>query len=353
MVKKVLSIILAGLILLAVSGCGEGSGGQKDYGYAFYNYDLDEFVEIGQFEGIKLSAADVTATEEDGINRFHEFLESKDAVSKMPVTGRPVQNGDTVNIDFEGKMNGVAFEGGTSKGYDLVIGSGSFIDGFEEGLIGAEIGQTLDLNLYFPDPYPNNMDYSGKPVVFTVKVNSIMANSYPELTDEYVAQNFSSYASAKEFLEDLVTSCSEDKKWNAVKKVLIESATVKAYPDKEVNEFEDELNSNYQQYADSFNISLEEFVKQYLKMDYETYCNNVTDYAKEQVRSQMICVAIARREGIELTDTEFNDYLEFYTSQYGYESTDECLEKFGKAKITVLGLVDTVIAKASELAIIE
>lgn len=354
--KKILSAALASvLMLLAFSGCGEtvSPDGTADYGYEFYNYNLDDFVEIGEFSGIRLKAEEVTATEQDGIDRFHQFLVSQTAVSKMPVTDRPVEKGDFVNIDFEGKMDGEAFAGGTSEDYDLEIGSGKFIPGFEDGLIGAAIGQTLDLNLTFPDPYQANPDYSGKPVVFTVTVNSIQAYSYPELTDEYVKQNFSTYASARDMLDDLVENCSQDLRWNAVRDAVIGSATVKVYPDKEVNEFEDELNGKYQEYADSFGMELSDFVKKYLNMDYDTYCQQVTDYAKDQVRSQMVCVAIARREGIALTPEEFRDYLEYYTSQYSYESTDECLQKFGKAKITVLGLVDTVIAKASEMAIIE
>ena len=107
-----------------------------------------------------------------------------------------VENGDCVNIDYEGLQDGVAFSGGTASDQVLEIGSGSFIDGFEEGLIGANVGDKLALNLTFPDPYENNPDLAGKEVVFNVTVNSIVTPvpaAYDTLSDAYVARNFSYY----------------------------------------------------------------------------------------------------------------------------------------------------------------
>ena len=97
------------------------------------------------------------------------------------MTGRPAQEGDTANIDSEGTKDGVAFAGGTAQGMDLELGSGRFIDGFEDGVIGMEIGEEKDLNLTFPDPYDNNPDLAGQPVVFHVKLNSLKAVSYTHL----------------------------------------------------------------------------------------------------------------------------------------------------------------------------
>ncbi|MDE7257698.1 MAG: FKBP-type peptidyl-prolyl cis-trans isomerase, partial [Lachnospiraceae bacterium] len=102
------------------------------------------------------------------------------------VTGRAVENGDTANIDFVGYIDGEAFDGGTGTGYDLTIGAHQFIDGFEDGLIGVNIGETVSLNLKFPDPYERNPDLAGVPVIFEVTVNSISKQVTPELNDEFV-----------------------------------------------------------------------------------------------------------------------------------------------------------------------
>ena len=102
--------------------------------------------------------------------------------AKSNVEKSVVESGDTVNIDFEGKKDGVAFDGGTSQGYNLTIGSGSFIDGFEDGLIGVNVGDTVDLNLTFPEGY-QNADLAGQDVVFTVTVNFICASNSSEMVD--------------------------------------------------------------------------------------------------------------------------------------------------------------------------
>ena len=146
--------------------------------------DVDSLVVLGEYKGLKLEAEKSEVTD--------EMVESslKSAFSMNPlmkeVTDRAVQEGDTANIDYEGKFadTKVAFDGGTAQGYDLKIGSGSFIDGFEDGLIGVGIGETVDLNLTFPENYGSE-DLAGKDVIFTVKVNSIkVADTEP--SDEWV-----------------------------------------------------------------------------------------------------------------------------------------------------------------------
>ena len=106
--------------------------------------------------------------------------------TNQTLTEGTVEDGDTVNIDYVGKLDGEEFDGGSAEGYDLEIGSCTFIDGFEDGLIGHEIGEKVTLDLTFPDPYPNNPDLAGKPVVFDVTINAIKESQTPELNDEFV-----------------------------------------------------------------------------------------------------------------------------------------------------------------------
>ena len=356
--KKLTAILLAALMLLAVSACG-GENGENDEPagdgtlgkYDFYDYDLSEYVELGELNGIEIAAGDITATDEEAIEKIHEFLVENDGVSKMPVTGRAVQNGDFVNIDYVGTKDGVAFAGGTAQGYELEIGSGTFIPGFEDGLIGANIGETVALDLTFPEHY-KSAELAGKAVVFTVTINSIQAYSYPEINDEFIATNFSDYSSAEAFIADVKTSIASDKKWTLVREKLLDGAKVLKYPEKEVASFENELNSNYQNYADAYGVTLEQFVEQYMGMTYETYKQQVTEYSQGEVKTQMVCVAYARREGIELSEDEFNDYVTYYANQYNCASDDECLQKYGKNNITIWGLTDTIIQTAVDNCVV-
>ena len=356
--KKLTAILLAALMLLAVSACG-GENGENDEPagdgtlgkYDFYDYDLSEYVELGELNGIEISAADIAATDEEAIEQVHEFLVNNDAVSKMPVTGRAVQSGDFVNIDYVGTKDGVAFDGGTAQGYDLEIGSGTFIPGFEDGLIGAEIGQTVALDLTFPEHY-KSAELAGKAVVFTVTINSIRAYSYPEINEEFIANNFSQYDSVDSFLADVKTNIVSNKKWTLVREKLLDGAKVLKYPEKEIASFENELNDNYQNYADSFGISLEQFVENYMGMSYETFRQQVTDYAQGEVKTQMVCVAFARNEGIELSEDEFNEYVAYYANKYNCASNDECLQKYGRNNITIWGLTDTVIQTAVDNCVV-
>lgn len=342
--KRFLIFTLALCAIFSFTACGKE---EKKY-----DYNFSEYVTIGQFKGIEVPNAELETTKEEAIKTIYSFLVENNAVSKMPVEDRPVENGDFVNIDYEGLRDGVAFEGGTASGFELEIGSGSFIEGFEEGLIGAEIGETVSLNLTFPEVYPQSKELEGQPVVFNVKINSIKAYSYPDIDNEFLKENFSEYDSPEAFIEDIRLSCVADKKLNYVQEKLIDSATVIKYPEKETKEFENELGSVYQQYADSYGVPLEEFVEEYVGLKFSEYSAQVTEYAQQQVKTQLVCLAIADAEGIILTDEQFNSYAETFAADYGYQSAAECIDKMGRENIRVLGLMDTVINMAVEAAVI-
>ena len=153
---------------------------------------------VGQYKGVEIEKVEVEAvTDEDIEDALNELVD--EYTTTEDVTDRTdVQDGDIANIDYVGKIDGVEFEGGADEGFDLEIGSGTFIDGFEEGLIGAKVGDTVDVKVTFPDPYENNTDLSGKEAVFTVTVNSIQAEVVPELTDAFVAEN-TDYTTIEEY----------------------------------------------------------------------------------------------------------------------------------------------------------
>ena len=160
---------------LAMAGVLAACGSKKDESGLKYlsDFKAEDYVKLGEYKGVEISVAEPEVTQEALEGAISVMLSEDSKVEPVEVTGRSVKAGDSVNIDYEGKLDGVAFEGGTAQGADLIIGSGRFIGGFEAGMIGMEIGETRDLDLSFPDPYTPNPDLAGKPVVFTVKVNSI------------------------------------------------------------------------------------------------------------------------------------------------------------------------------------
>ena len=146
-------------------------------------YDVTECVELGQYLGLSLEPIEVTVTDGEVDMTIENLIQTNSLYDEL--TEGTVENGDIANIDYEGKKDDVAFDGGTAEGYDLEIGSGTFIEGFEEGLVGVAIGDTVDLNLTFPEQY-GNTDLAGQDVVFTVTVNSVQR--MPEVNDEIASQ---------------------------------------------------------------------------------------------------------------------------------------------------------------------
>lgn len=211
---KIIALFIVAVMILSFSGCG------KKAERILYNIDLEDYVTVGKYEGLTVD----TASDE-----FKELCSSEmeaDVAYNMfynTLKEGKVENGDNANIDYEGKKDGVAFEGGTSKGYDLLIGSNQFIDGFEEGLIGVEIGATVDLNLKFPDDYGNE-ELNGAAVVFTVKVNSVEREMKPS---EYFSKL--GFKSEEEYMADVEMRAAKTYLINQLKDI-----EVKEYPQKDV-----------------------------------------------------------------------------------------------------------------------
>lgn len=185
---KIAGICLAVAVAAAASGCGKKTGTEttaaESTAAETEEYVAESSVKLGEYKGIAVTVTEASVTDEEVENQIQQVLNSK---AEYREVDRAAQTGDQVNIDYKGLLDGEAFEGGTAEGYDLTLGSGSFIDGFEDGLVGAVKGDQKDLNLTFPDPYPKNPDLAGKAVVFEVTVNAVKERSVPELTDEFVA----------------------------------------------------------------------------------------------------------------------------------------------------------------------
>lgn len=304
--KKRMKVMAAGLCaLLLLAGCG--NKGEEDY---------SKYVTLGQYKGIEITAVpDVTDEELQAelTSRFRDTVEA----------------GDTVNIDYEGKLDGVAFEGGTAQGQSLTIGSGSFIDGFEDGLIGVKVGETVDLDLSFPDPYKNNPDLAGKAVVFTVTVNSINGVVGAALTEEVVTAN-TSYESVESYTNSVreeLQLVKDNEKLASIWEIVQANTTVTGYPEKEVEEYANEMKSYYENMAAMYGIDLTTLLAAN-SLTEEEFDQDCREYGQQECAKYMILELIAQAENITVSDEEFDQEVEEAMKQGGMEK-EALLEYYG------------------------
>ncbi len=301
------------------------------------NLVWSDYVTLGEYKGIEVEVKSAEVTEDD-IQAKVDSLLSYYATS-TDVTDRAVQDGDVVNIDYTGYIDGVAFDGGSATGASLTIGSGQFIDGFETGLIGANIGDEVKLNLTFPNPYLNNPDYAGKAVQFDVKVNSIQVKETPELTDEFIANN-TSYTTVDEYKasvkESLEASKAEDvksDKLNSVWNTIIDNCTVVSYPEELVAQYQNEMNDYYEQIATNYyGKTLEEYITgNGSTMD--DFNKKTLEYGQTSAISEMIARGIAEKESITVSDDEVKEYAQSLIDDgtvTGFDDADAVIEYYSQ-----------------------
>ena len=223
--------------------------------------DISKYVKLGDYKNLEVTETKTEITDADVEDYISQQLTYK---AEEITEDRPVQENDTVNIDYTGYLDGEAFDGGSATDSDLLIGSNSFIDGFESGLIGKSKGEEVTLDLTFPDPYSNNPDLAGKPVQFKVKINAIKAA--PELTDEWVKNN-TDKQTVDEYKEEIKNSLKENADLNYMSQLksdlfqkVVESSEITEYPEKPMSETMDYVKNKIQeQYASPSGMTLEEY----------------------------------------------------------------------------------------------
>lgn len=324
---KKLSIILgAGVMALALlSGCSKSEAEMK------YLKDIDagKYVELPDYMGIPVDAVEKVAGQEDVQNYIDYILSCYPELEE--ITDRDdVQSGDVCVFDFVGKIDGKEFEGGSAEDYQLEIGSGQFIDGFEDGMIGMKVGETKDLNLKFPDEY-GNAEVAGKPVVFTVTVKSINKEKMPELTDEFVQGLGEGFQTVEEFKNDISEDIAQSYKeqfenaaYNQIQDYLNENAKVTKIPsgfsDRIYNSLITELNAA----ASEYQMDPGTIAQYYYGVDPENFEEGLKSYVTETMAPQyLVMAAIASENGIEVTDEEMDHKLQEDIDQSGAETTLE------------------------------
>lgn len=293
-----------------------------------------DYIELPEYKGLSTERLNTEVTDEDIENEINTALSA--FAEKKTVTDRNiVQKGDIANIDYVGKKDGVAFDGGTASGYDLQIGSGTFIPGFEDGLIGAKVSETKVLDLTFPENYGNS-NLAGAEVQFEVKINSISVKVNPELTDSFIYDKtggeyttVAKYkAGVREDLEKEKKEVADTKMYSDLVNQVVAASTVKKdIPEDYIQGKVDIMKRNVRTYADSYGVDYNSFIQTYMGKTPEQFSKECDEFAVTAAKETLVVQAIAEKENLMLTKDELNDAIKEYTKIYGYESEDIFKEK--------------------------
>lgn len=292
--------------------------------------DVEKCVTLGEYKGITVEKSIVSVTDED----VETELES--ALSDYPVeVNEAAEEGDTVNIDYVGTIDGEEFEGGTDQGADLLLGSGQFIEGFEDGLIGASAGETRTLDLTFPADYSE--DLAGKAVQFEVTVNAVK-EPLDEATDEWVAANIEGYYTVDEYKAGIRSEQEENNEATAEEQVrytawtqVIDASTINEYPETLVEMGKELYNQQAETYAQYAGMELDEFI-QSSGLSQEEYDANCEEYGKDVAARVLVNQAICNAEGFVIGDDGYKEELDKMLAEYGV-TEDELMESYGQDNV--------------------
>lgn len=307
-------------------------------------------VKLGKYKGVKVDKADTEVTDEEVDAEINKEREHN--ARNIEVTDRAVKDGDMTVIDFEGFVDGVAFEGGKGENYPLTIGSGAFIPGFEEQLVGAEIGKEVEVNVTFPEDYQAE-DLQGKAAVFKCTVKEIKEKELPELDDEF-ASEVSEFETLAEYKADVKDKLTEKKVKEA--KDAKEAAVIEAIVnDSEMEIPEPMLTTQQRQMVDEFaqrmqmqGLSMEQYF-QFTGATYDKMIEQVKPQAERRIKSRLVLEAIVKAENIEASEEEYEEELKSMAEAYQMEveKVKEMLPKKSTEQIKQ----DIAVRKAAEFAV--
>lgn len=382
MKKKIIMVLMAGTVTLNLAACGDKAAKadaeqtqetatqeetakedetkekvseRPDY-VALEDLKIEEYVTIPDYASMTVKAEKPEVTDEV----IENFI-NRNLLTSYPVTDRKVAEGDAVKIDYVGKKDGVAFDGGTAQGYVLNIGSHTFIDGFEDGLIGVMPGETVDLNLTFPEEYPAQ-ELAGAEVVFTVTVHEIQESAdYASVTEEQLALMDSEYTSKEAVWESAKKSVEENAELSyqnnigyAVMDNLMAESKFISMPEHLV---EEEL-QNYNEYMEAmcegyYGMDVETFVTNNYGIPMEEYNAQARQMCEATVNQYLVIEAVARAEGIEVSEDMIQERAAEEAEEFGYASAEELLDSVGRGAYRMYILQDKVMTKLKDMVTVE
>ena len=293
--------------------------------------DVSKYVTIGEYKGLELTRTSQPVTDDDVQAEIKYNLEDNGS----EVKDGTVENGDTVTINFTGTIDGKEFDGGSAEDYELVVGDGEMIDGFEDGIVGMKSGETKELDLTFPDDYYEE-SVAGKAVVFKVTLQKFTRPA--ELTDEWVAEN-TEYKTVDEYraavktqLEDTAVQTADyelySDAWNEVQA----ASEIKDYPKEDVDAAKKSYQELNEKYVKDAGMEMADFLESQgmSEEDYESECQQ---YAESKVEQNLIVQGIMDAEGLSIDDEETQKLKDDLIKEYGFASIDEMIETYGEQEV--------------------
>lgn len=313
-------------------------------------------ITLGQYKGVEVEKKPITVTEEEILEKIDKEREQNSRM--ITIDDRAVQDGDIAVIDFEGFVDGTPFEGGKGENYSLTIGSHSFIDNFEDQLIGKNIGEELDVNVTFPEEYQAK-ELAGKPALFKVTIKEIKVKELPELDDDF-AQDVSEFDTLDEYKENIKATIKESKekeakteKENIIVDKIIENS-VMDIPEPMINSQVSQMAEEFAQRMQYQGLSLEQYFK-FTGMDSKKFLENLKPQAVKRIQSRLVLEAVVKAENIEVTEEELEKELKDMADKYQME-LDKLNELIGdkekdqiKEDIAVQKAVDFITENASDI----
>lgn len=302
---RIIALCIIVIIIAAIIGGIMYKRANSDT-YKYLNYS--KYVTVGEYKGLTYEKADLSVSKEEVQSEIEARLAA--AAETKTVTKGKVKDGDTVKIDYVGKIDGKEFTGGSANDYDLTIGSGSFIDGFEDGLIGKKVGETVTLDLTFPKDYGNE-DVAGKDVAFTVTIKSKQKTITPKYDEEFIKAN-SDFDNKADYEASVKKDLKKQKKEQAessakaeIWQKVLDDSKVKSYPKKQLKKEQKAVEKSYKNMAEQYGMEWDAF-QSAMGLDSKA----IKKQAKESVKSKLCEYSIAKTEGIKLTNKQYKARLD-------------------------------------------
>ena len=325
--RSVLALVLALTMVLTAAGCGNSEPENRPY-----DYNLEEYVTVGQYKGLEYTDFEVEVTDGDVDAALEEILAA--FASSTEVTEGTVKSGDYVNITYTMEVDGQMQEGTDEQTYNVIVGDSGLIPEVDEALMGAEVGDTVTVETTLAEDYDINPEFAGKPVKYEIEIQHILLLENPELTDEFAKETLGA-KSAEDYREQirqaLYDAKLDDARYAAGEEIwaqVVEASEVLQYPEAELAETEAALIENFKALCEQNGLTFEEALSDILAIDEEEFNAEMHKSAELGVKEYMILYTIARENDLELTEKEIDAYLDSLLTGSGLtESTFE--EQYG------------------------
>ncbi|MBQ9014720.1 MAG: trigger factor [Firmicutes bacterium] len=316
-------MLLGVFLCLGLAACG----GEK---MQYDGLNLDDYITVGEYKGLEVDGYKIKVSEKEIQEKVEAALKEKQENQKLDEKTK-LKKGDTANIDYTGKVDGKEFDGGASQGFDLELGSGQFIEGFEDGLIGHRVGESVEVKVHFPDDYQGEK-VAGKDAVFTVKINSATRPKIPEYTVDFVKEN-TDFQTKEEYEESIrqdiynekeETAKTEQK--NSLWSDVLENTEVKKYPEEEMEAYQKVFDAQIDTMAQQYGMSRSDILKQmYGADDEKTVKSIIEDSTKTLIKQELLTEYIADKENLTYSKDEKQAKLDEIEKQ-GYD--DETVQQY-------------------------